>query len=173
MGKMKLGLTRWLFFSFSFFFISSRVLPVKHASEVQVRMAAGWRPAGTLLLWGLNFRAFLHARMLTVKLLPLWRTMNTNVLRTCWWRKHASQRIFPYNNKHFMPSGRIPVLCSKATPDIVSNIMASNVEGGQLLNTPGGKKNNQVAKPIEYEVECEGVQRHCSTKISGTHTDPV
>lgn len=62
---------------------------------------------------------------------------------------------------------------SKATPDIVSNIMASNVEGGQLLNTPGGKKNNQVAKPIEYEVECEGVQRHCSTKISGTHTDPV
>lgn len=51
--------------------------------------------------------------------------------------------------------------------------MASNVEGGQLLNTPGGKKNNQVAKPIEYEVECEGVQRHYSTKISGTHTDPV
>lgn len=40
--------------------------------------------------------------------------------------------------------------------------------GGKFLNRPKRGKNNWQAQPIKHEVECEGVQLHCSANILGT-----
>lgn len=44
--------------------------------------------------------------------------------------------------------------------------------GSSLTGQRGGGGNDGQAKPIKHEVECESMQHHCSTNISGTHTQP-